>query len=470
MDNDNDKELMLGDLSFKNINLLTNGGDIDTAFLSNQEMFFPQNSINVNVDVFPAAFHVDVDNDGNKDLVVAPNIDGNAEDDECWLYTNTNNNQFPDFDFSAKNFLVEDMIDLGTGSTPILVDLNNDGLKDLLLANHKQFINPALYLSYLVYYENVGSAQQAIYQEIDTDFAALRQYNFERLVPSFGDLDADGDLDMVIGWSDGTLLYFENSGSVSSPSYPNFSNALLSGIDVGQNAYPQLFDIDDDADLDLIIGERNGNINLFLNNGNAQNPNFNSFASSETLGFIDCKLPGFLEGNSAPHFFRKNNSIQLLVGTESGEIWHFDNIIGNVNGTYNRINGNVDEIDVGFSATVCQADLNQDGQLDLLLGNKRGGLMHFNSDITTQSLEILDRKAFVNVFPNPIMGVVNLELKDPNNLINTIRIFDLFGRPVFESRTYNSVVKLDISDLSDAIYMIRIETEQGIQLKKLIKK
>ena len=74
--------------------------------------------------------------------------------------------------------------------------------------------------------------------------------------PTFGDLDGDGDLDLVVGEYDGVLNYYENVGSAASPSYVAVTGAAspFDGIDVGDTSAPALADVDGDGDLDLVVG------------------------------------------------------------------------------------------------------------------------------------------------------------------------------------------------------------------------
>ena len=74
MDNDGDKEVILGDISFTNLNMLSNGGDASQAFMTAQDITFPRNTTPVDIPLFPAAYILDINNDGLKDLITAPNL------------------------------------------------------------------------------------------------------------------------------------------------------------------------------------------------------------------------------------------------------------------------------------------------------------------------------------------------------------------------------------------------------------
>ena len=84
---------------------------------------------------------------------------------------------------------------------------------------------------------------------------------------AFGDLDGDGDPDLLVGGTTGTLRYFRNSGSASSFAFqPRTGTANpLNGVDVGSGSKPAFGDLDADSDLDLVIGDGNGNFSYFEN-------------------------------------------------------------------------------------------------------------------------------------------------------------------------------------------------------------
>jgi hypothetical protein len=85
----------------------------------------------------------------------------------------------------------------------------------------------------------------------------------------FGDIDHDGDLDMVVGDWDGKLYFYRNVGSAMRPEYVAVEGrkSPFDGIDVGQHAAPVLVDLDGDGDLDLIVGENKGQLFFYNNSG-----------------------------------------------------------------------------------------------------------------------------------------------------------------------------------------------------------
>ncbi|RZJ27877.1 MAG: hypothetical protein EON85_10280, partial [Brevundimonas sp.] len=94
--------------------------------------------------------------------------------------------------------------------------------------------------------------------------------------PYLADLDDDGDLDLVIGSVAGTVAYFENTGTAESASYQPRTGAAnpFDGLDVGSRAAPILADLDDDGDLDALIGNEVGAVAYFENTGTSSAPVF----------------------------------------------------------------------------------------------------------------------------------------------------------------------------------------------------
>ena len=89
--------------------------------------------------------------------------------------------------------------------------------------------------------------------------------------PSLGDLDGDGDLDLVAGNSLGQFAYFENTGDADSPAFIARTGATnpFDTKDVGIDSTPALGDFDGDGNLDLVAGDITGVLAYFQNQGGA---------------------------------------------------------------------------------------------------------------------------------------------------------------------------------------------------------
>ena len=205
IDNDNDKDIILGDISFNNLNLLINGGDSLNANMIMVDSLFPSNNLNTlpaNLEIFPAAYYLDLTNDGVKDLMVTTNSENNSSNfTSCWLFDNSGSNSNADFNFLQNNFIQDEMIDLGSGSYPTFFDHNNDGLFDIVVGNygyHQSGGNP---VSSLALFENTGSLNNPEFTLVDRDWQNISNINLNinlnipaiNLSPTFGDLDGDSD-------------------------------------------------------------------------------------------------------------------------------------------------------------------------------------------------------------------------------------------------------------------------------------
>ncbi len=71
----------------------------------------------------------------------------------------------------------------------------------------------------------------------------------------------------------------------------------------------------------------------------------------------------------------------------------------------------------------------------------------------------------VSVFPNPSRGFITVSSININ-LIN-VEIFDLTGRLVFMTTLNSTQTQLEVSNLKNGMYLIRIETEKGFVARKL---
>ncbi len=334
IEGDGDQDLVVSIVSFNTMNILTNDGDATSANMGAQDLTFPQNFLNtdpINIYTFPAAFLADVNNDGKVDLIASPYQENNGHDYHgSYLYTNNSSSAF-DLSYVKNNFLQDEMIELGTAAYPVLFDYDQDGLTDLLVGNRGYFVSTGTYSSQLAYYRNTGTATQPEFTLQNRNLNGISTLGLGNVAPTFGDLDADGDYDMIIGDAAGLVHYFENSAGAGNPCSFTLTSPGFQGINItGQFATPFLFDVDGDLLLDLVIGERNGNLNLYMNEGTAQSPTF--VLDNSGWGGVDMRRNGLSFGYSAPYMFENEGEIQMLVGSESGVIDLYNGITSVING------------------------------------------------------------------------------------------------------------------------------------------
>ena len=74
----------------------------------------------------------------------------------------------------------------------------------------------------------------------------------------------------------------------------------------------------------------------------------------------------------------------------------------------------------------------------------------------------------IAIFPNPTTG--QLTIDNGQLTIDNVEVFDVYGRKLFEQKAEGRKQKeIDISDFRAGIYFVRIATEQGVVIKKVIK-
>ncbi|MBO4645525.1 MAG: T9SS type A sorting domain-containing protein [Bacteroidales bacterium] len=476
-------DLVLGDMDFPNLILLENGGTMEDAQMTAQ-LPFPSPEDPIQLYSMPVLSFVDIDNNGFMEILAspaAPNLDKSQDLNSVWAYRySTENNRYVKI---QEDFLQDQMIDVGSGAIPVLYDWDGDGRTDLFVGNYGSYDSSVYengfltshFTSSIAYFHNTGTNEVPVFQLETSDFGNLRQWGKVALAPALGDVDRDGITDLVCGEKDGTLTLFRNLSA--DPAVPFFAPPVenFTGVDVGDYAVPQLFDLNRDGKNDLLVGNRRGRI-AYLQNHTEQQMDFRLV--TDTLGSVDVRNAEISYfGYCVPCFFRHpSQETVLFCGTEQGHIVYYDQIDGNLGGTFRQreaflIDNTRETIREGIRCAPAVADLNQDGYVDLIAGNWAGGLSFFEgaTPLPVSAEQPLCNKRTASVFPNPTTGLCTVKL--PENTCGWLCITDTFGRAVLSRAICNEQqISLNLSPLPSGIYVGQIRSNGQWWFFKIIRK
>ena len=288
-----------------------------------------------------------------------------------------------------------DGFSVGLSSTPTFADVDGDGDFDAVVGAG---------LGTLRYYENQGTATSPIYvaqtgsnnpfDGFDVGFSST---------PTFGDLDGDGDLDAVVGEGNGNLNYYENTGSATNPIYleQTATNNPFNGIDVGSRSAPTFGDVDGDGDLDAVVGENGGTLRYYENTGSATNPIYlERTGTNNPFDSIDvgsASTPALADVD-------EDGDLDVVVGEISGNLRYYENTGSAINPIYQEQTGSnnpFNGIDVGFRSAPTLADVDGDEQLEVVVGELLGNLNYYQNDLAPEPVDGYEEVTGSN---NPLNG------------------------------------------------------------------
>lgn len=336
----------------------------------------------------------------------------------------------------------------GAWTVPSFVDLDNDGDKDVLTG---------LSTGGFVYYQNTGtSSAPAFGPPAPNPFglvAIASPYSCTAIV----DYDNDGDFDLMSGAKDGSFYYFENAGTASAPNFisvvvdPDGLTALAAGYSAGS-----FVDLDNDGDKDFMAGDYAGNFFYFQNTGTASAPAFapasqNAFGLAMTTGGYSTTCFVDLDGDGDMDMFSSNgNSFDYFQNTGTASAPAFAGVVALPFGltTIGSNNGSSNSF----------ADLNNDGDLDMLSGISTGDILYYENTAPTG---IKNHILFngLSIYPNPTNANVTVQSDSRGELM--IEVTNVLGQLVSSVKTDLQTNTISLPE-TKGVYFVKVTNASNV--------
>jgi len=248
-------------------------------------------------------------------------------------------------------------VDVGSYANPALADLDGDNYQDVLIGNDLESVQ---------YFRN----ESGTFTEVTgSDNPFNDMVLGKEPSPTIGDLDGDGDNDVLIGDELGKIKYFENNGGIFTEK--TGSDNPLDGVNVGVDASPAMGDLDGDNDLDLLVGEFTGKIKYFKNEGGTFTEQIGNNNPFSQINVYSDASPTIVD-------FDGDGDDDVLVGNDWGELLYFQNN----QGSFEQLKGDrlFEGINTGEETSPAMGDLDEDGDVDVLIGVVDGTLKYLENN------------------------------------------------------------------------------------------
>ncbi len=277
------------------------------------------------------------------------------------LTRDNDNNSFAGQDFS------------GGTARPAFVDIDNDGDFDVFVGDFES----------LMFFENTGSSTTPSFSQANNPLNLDAINNDIAPAPAFVDIDNDGDFDAFVGLDFGNIIFAENTGSSTTPTFLTTSSNPFGFRDVAGSAAPAFVDIDNDGDFDAFVGAFEGSgtistITFFENTGSVSSPSFSQVSgASNPLNIVNIDdafeyKPAFVDIDSDGDF-------DVFVGVDIGGVIFFENIGSATSALFTRGADFYDlltapSVDDGVQFAPSFVDIDGDGDNDVFVGRNIGAI------------------------------------------------------------------------------------------------
>jgi hypothetical protein len=487
LDADGDKDLLVGRDYCTELTAIINQGNSQQELMTATSLNnnFPTGTTPVRVPNFPAGYYLDVNFDSRPDLLAAPSVFDNLDTIDTrrsvWFYENAGTGAAPSFQFRQQDFLQRDMIEASSLAAPAFLDVDGDGLKDMLVAGSRRDAPGNFFVASVAYYRNTGTAARAVYQLVTTDYLNLSAKKFGRLQPIIVDLNRDGALDLAcIGYYTmgrrSFLGFYLNQAAAGQA--PNFNTATMRSISNLPNSEfdtAAFFDVDNDGYVDLLYGTNSSRPDLpgqslryYRNTGSSAletafvvaNADYGQLRSAgNTRPTNLCPLVADFDSDGAP---------DLLTVDASGAVRLFSNLraqsnifLDQTNLFYNKALAAYGDAQLGAYAQnhfiLAANDVDGDGGLELFIGMESGGVLAAAPRNRVLSTRSAVQDLPLALYPNPATTTVTVETPRATRLA----LLDLTGRTVRTDAALARRHEVDLRGLAAGLYLVRCESPDG---------
>lgn len=477
IDGDGDMDYLNGNVSYPDIQLLING-KVDYSYHEDtivaQDTLWGSNGVDMFMPYMPMAFALDIDGDNDEDLLFSPKAIETENYKSISFYENTGSKTAPNFVYRTNTFLIEDMIDMGTGAYPVLYDVDKDGKVDLLVGSDGYYEYPnGNANSKIAYYKNVSTGEKDYkFKLIDDDFLGLSTKGYKGTAIAIGDIDRDSLDDLVIGRSDGTMAFFKNMASSNTvmPDWQLKDNLMTDfgtggHIDVGDFATPCIYDVDHDGKNDIVSGNQYGDV-IFFKNVSAVPGVAGMKKMTDRLGNIKIFDLYHPYSYSAPYIGKTDdtNEDYLVIGCDWGELYRYK-LTPNYTDTFQMVDSSYSYIKVGQRSVPAFANLDNDSKNlhEMIIGNVLGGLSFYKQDfpVSVNSITITDND--IRIYPNPANNRINLDWQQATDEKVYVDLVSMTGQKVaqevFEIGSRGGAI--NIGNIPSGMYYCIIKTAKG---------
>ena len=347
----------------------------------------------------------DVDGDGDYDVVVGYNdSDHNQQRGGLQYFEQTDDTQFEERIGTANpfsSFQFDDQVEPG------LADIDEDGDVDVVVG---------LWGHYVLLENQKGVFTRRTEPYSLFEGVSFRDGQGNPISHTFGDIDGDGDRDLVVSRQLGSFSVLDRTSSQAEP-FRKISDPIspLHGIQAPNNAIPALVDLDQDGDLDLVVGWSGGNFEYY--------EQVDDVTFEKRSGFEN-PLDGFDVGrDSAPAFgdVDGDGDVDLVAGNRDGEFHFFERVPSGSFEPRTGIANPFDSLSVQWCgiATVVNVpalvDLDRDGDLDLVSGRC------FFLNTATGFAPLFSSNPFLSL-PNRHFNVVAFDDLDGDNDLDLVEL------------------------------------------------